>query len=108
VFHVAAVAVVTAVTKQLEEIKGFSEAKVAKVREACYKLKDPMQFKVRESGKPPAAQRQRGPVAALCGVHCLVSASITYLTGACLCRRAARNWRLVAISSKLRPVRSRR
>ena len=41
------VAVVSGVQKDLENIKGFSEAKVNKIREACYKLKDPMQFIVR-------------------------------------------------------------
>lgn len=40
-------AVVSGVQKHLEDIKGFSEAKVSKIREACYKLKNPFQFKVR-------------------------------------------------------------
>ncbi len=39
--------VVSGVQKHLEAIKGFSEAKVAKVQEACYKLKNPIQFTVR-------------------------------------------------------------
>ena len=39
-------AVVSGVQKNLEKIKGFSEAKVGKIRTACYTLKNPLQFKV--------------------------------------------------------------
>jgi hypothetical protein len=43
--------IVSGVQKHLEAIKGFSEAKVAKVQEACYKLKNPLQFTVRSQGR---------------------------------------------------------